>query len=630
MIRWHCILGSEGLTMSHPSPELILEVNIFERLEQVTSLTLGQLTQLRMQSRSQQVNLLFLAFDHRCIDAIHAKNIARELGVDVGRAPWNSHLMSGSLSDISHPVSGTHSQIVISSHTGQKSLGELSHDHSSMDSQVRSTSLSSESEARVLKKRNKRRFSDRPSLTAAVDQAISLAMAKPQTQGDSSTTMDASSGLLTRPKKKRSFSDLELKTEVEINLPSSLDNMIHISPDYMNQKVSSASWSEDELVIESFDGDGDQTDEHEITNLVELNHDLSRDKDQNVDALKEEHHPPRVAVGEVASSQENETKRLDFDMMSLTSSRARWSQPKSVSSYHHLGTTIYTQLRTDLLLQRDVMWVSLSPIDSPHSDEDEEPTLNQQTAPRHRDEGDLLSMSYQQVGRLLSHYGLPIIYDLSVSGDTAMGRRIHYRSLPKGVLLTELLHASTPVEVRQSYLSLSAHQIFWQLALQVQVAHQSQVVHLAISPHALWYDQGSITLGQWEWCQSSSAQLIHPWSSEHQVERDAEMWIAPELRDGLVAIDLMRADVYSLAATAYWLYTGSPPPEHINDARVLLNKHFRRQHELLIEEILSALSTDPSQRPAHAGALLASCVQHSTNVTTLVEFYRAIYNYPLV
>jgi hypothetical protein len=616
--------------MSHPSPELILEVNIFERLEQVTSLTLGQLTQLRMQSRSQQVNLLFLAFDHRCIDAIHAKNIARELGVDVGRAPWNSHLMSGSLSDISRSVSGTHSQIVMASHTGDKSLGELSHDHSSMDSQVRSTSLSSESEARVLKKRNKRRFSDRPSLTAAVDQAISLAMAKPQSHDESSTTMGTSSGLLTRPKKKRSFSDLELKTEVEINLPSSLDDMIHTSPEYMTQKVSSVSWSEDELVIESFDGDGDQTDEHEITDRAELDHDLSRDKGQSVDALKEGDHPPRISVVEVASPQEDETKRLDFDVASLTSSRARWSQPKSVSTYHHLGTTIYTQLRTDLLLQRDVMWVSLSPIDSPHSDEDEEPTLNQQTAPRHRDELDLLSMSYQQVGRLPSHHGLPVIYDLSVSGYTSTNQRIHYRSLPKGILLKEVLHTPTSVEVRQSYLSLSAHQIFWQLALQVHLAHQSQVVHLAISPHALWYDQGSITLGQWEWCQSSSAQLSHPWSSEHQVERDAEVWIAPELRGGLAAIDLIRADVYSLAATAYWLYAGSPPPENINDARLLLNKHFRRQHELLVEAILSALSPDPSQRPAHAGALLAGCVQHSISVNTLVDFYRAIYNYPLI
>ena len=66
--------------MSHPSPELIREVSIFERLEQITNLTLGQLTQLRVQSRAQQVNLLFLAFERRYIDTIPAKTLAIELG----------------------------------------------------------------------------------------------------------------------------------------------------------------------------------------------------------------------------------------------------------------------------------------------------------------------------------------------------------------------------------------------------------------------------------------------------------------------------------------------------------------------------------------------------------------------
>ena len=164
--------------MSHPSPELILEVNIFERLEQVTSLTLGQLTQLRLQSRSQQVNLLFLAFNLRCIDALYAKNIARELGVDVGRAPWNtfstcgsnSHeaFQSGSLSEMSRPVTDSQVPLVATSNSEISTPDHLDNIQSSVSSQTHS-------ESRVLKKRNKRRFSDRPSLTAAIDQAISLA-----------------------------------------------------------------------------------------------------------------------------------------------------------------------------------------------------------------------------------------------------------------------------------------------------------------------------------------------------------------------------------------------------------------------------------------------------------------------
>ena len=607
--------------MSHPSPELILEVNIFERLEQVTSLTLGQLTQLRLQSRSQQINLLFLAFNLRCIDALCAKNIARELGVDVGRAPWNTHsvtgsisnevFQSGSLSEESRLVTDSQLPSIMASNSGINALDHVNNNPSSVSSQTHS-------ESRVFGKRSKRRFSDRPSLTAAVDQAISLAATPSEHPVASSISLSPSTPPAQRDKK-RSFSEIDLKTEVEINLPSSLDQMIQRSPEYHAvQKLTSAPWSDDEIIVDSLEEDSDQNGGYDEVSFQ------STSSDQDHDSIHPSTDGSYIAHTSSSSEIVDTKETLDFEPMSLSSEPPRWSQPRWSAMHEHLGVTLYTQLRIDQRLHREVVWVSLAPLVDLSDPDDEEPTLKQQTGTPSR-----LALSYQQVSKLPAHHALPDIYDVYVD-DLTKGS-VYYRSQPPGIPLKDVLHTQPPTEIDQAHFNLSAHQILWQLSLQVQLAHQHDIAHLAISPDALWYDQGSIILDRWEWCQSSSSTFTPTsQSSKQHKTTDEHIWIAPELKGDQSATDLLRADVYSLAATVYWLYIGSPPPSDLKETRAVLDKHFQGQHKLLVEGLLSALSPDVQQRPTDAGAFLADCVQHSLNIKTLVDFYRALYNDPLV
>ena len=74
--------------MSHPNPEIKLEVDIFEGLERYTQLRLGDIVQLRRQSRHKQINLLFLAYQEGFITQINAEHLAQELKMETQRAPW--------------------------------------------------------------------------------------------------------------------------------------------------------------------------------------------------------------------------------------------------------------------------------------------------------------------------------------------------------------------------------------------------------------------------------------------------------------------------------------------------------------------------------------------------------------
>ena len=108
-------------------------------------------------------------------------------------------------------------------------------------------------------------------------------------------------------------------------------------------------------------------------------------------------------------------------------------------------------------------------------------------------------------------------------------------------------------------------------------------------------------------------------------------WIAPELLSGdKRQVDLLRADVYSLAATAYWLYTGQAPSRSLNESRTLLASRLDAQLPSLIEGLLSGLSPQANLRPAHAGLLLSACVQRPIKISSAVDLSRALYAYPLV
>jgi len=74
--------------MSHPSIELQVEVELFERLERRAQLTLGQLTALRRQARQEQRNLLFVTYEAGLVDDAVADELARALHLDLARAPW--------------------------------------------------------------------------------------------------------------------------------------------------------------------------------------------------------------------------------------------------------------------------------------------------------------------------------------------------------------------------------------------------------------------------------------------------------------------------------------------------------------------------------------------------------------
>ena len=66
--------------MKQPSIELVLEVNLFEHLEQMTEATVGMLTQLRIKSREERINLLFIAYKERVVNAVIAQKNRSRLG----------------------------------------------------------------------------------------------------------------------------------------------------------------------------------------------------------------------------------------------------------------------------------------------------------------------------------------------------------------------------------------------------------------------------------------------------------------------------------------------------------------------------------------------------------------------
>jgi hypothetical protein len=198
--------------MSQPSLELTLEVTIFEYLEQATSLTLGQLTKLRLKSRGEQVNLLFLAYQEKEIDTHIAQRIAKSLGINTHSAPWIEdearHNMTSSHQSLPdrpqardgyESSTGSSHSPMASSHFSQSPIVSS---HLSSSSSLSSSSGSGYSA--------RRKFSERASLTEALkyaDETRELSTVKEVRQ------------------KKRQFSDINQKTKIEINLPSLMEEM---------------------------------------------------------------------------------------------------------------------------------------------------------------------------------------------------------------------------------------------------------------------------------------------------------------------------------------------------------------------------------------------------------------------
>ena len=168
--------------MSQPSLELTVEVNIFEHLEQLTNLTLGELTKLRIKSRTQQINLLFLAYHEGQLTPQKAHQIAVKLGINTQYAPWDTSVLA-------NQVAQNHQRAPSYSHL-DSSLSQSTH-----QSQSNYT--------------GRKKFGERASLTEAIQQANQEQLQDRQPES--------------RKNKKRQFSDNNSKTRIEINLPSFIE-----------------------------------------------------------------------------------------------------------------------------------------------------------------------------------------------------------------------------------------------------------------------------------------------------------------------------------------------------------------------------------------------------------------------
>ena len=160
----------------------------------MTEATVGMLTQLRIKSREERINLLFIAYKERVVNAVIAQKIAQDLGINTSQAPWNTGAQSASTS--------LHSSSSLSSEVGSISHSLTEQDHTPNEV------------SRPMSNRPSRRFAERASLTEAIQSANQNANRDPLI----TPSIPSSSP-------KRSFAAQDLKTEIEINLPSLMEEM---------------------------------------------------------------------------------------------------------------------------------------------------------------------------------------------------------------------------------------------------------------------------------------------------------------------------------------------------------------------------------------------------------------------
>ena len=206
--------------MSQPSLELTVEVNIFEYLEQITGLTLGELTHLRVQSRTQQVNLLFLAYQEGKINQQQAEQMAKDLGINSQFAPWEINKREINKREINKRE--IDKQEINKQETDKHNLN-TGYDYHRISNQPKShqpknnqeLSPSTHNSLLHASYSSRRKFGERASLTEAIHQASQQA-SQHESELNESSINEAR-------KVKRQFSDVELKTTIEINLPSFIE-----------------------------------------------------------------------------------------------------------------------------------------------------------------------------------------------------------------------------------------------------------------------------------------------------------------------------------------------------------------------------------------------------------------------
>ena len=516
--------------MSHPSPELILEVNIFERLEQVTNLTLGQLTQLRALSRSKQINLLFIAFQEQKISGRVGQQLAIELGIPTSRAPWATERQADpwrvTASESTNVREGVRLSASSSVTYADQSIARPKH----LDSVVSSSS----------NERSRRRFQERPSLTAAIDYATTPSLTPSPDRG------------------KRSFSAQDLKTAIEIHLPS-----------FMEQELSGS---------QSSQGLEDQSSSAEET---------------------------------------TQQKPKPFETTLEMESSSRWSEPIQWSMQRQFDQTYHTQLIYDHLLKRELWTVSSVQIE-----------LNQNSLVPCRsytkDSDDPLLKSYQRLKRITPDDHLPTIYDML--SDTDGANVVFLRSPPRGKQLTQLLATSSITRA-----SISPGMIFWQLLVQMGLAHRARVSHGTLSPDALWLSDDLLTIERWEWCgDPMTSRGASSFTSSPQQAKD-QFSSPPEIKSNQeLLVDVLRADVYRIAAVGVWLYTGSGPEDHGSSLPSVLSQLFGAEKSQFVHYLSSALSDQPQDRPADGMRLLEQLTDLPfPKVDHCFELYRVLGTMPV-
>ena len=554
--------------MSHPSPELIVEVNIFERLEQVTNLTLGQLTRLRQLSRERQVNLLFTAFQESLITGLQGHTIAHELGISSARAPWKYHEHS---SQWAHQVRDDQGQSSMGQGSmgqgsmGQGSMGQGSMGQSSMgqgsmgqgsmgqarrgyapngssdgwsvspsnvlsSSEVQSSSSSSFMGASSGIDRPKRRFKDRASLTAAIDQAVTSIPPQPE-------------------RARRSFSEQNLRTEIEI-LPSFME--ITSEESFMNvEELEDDEPTSSSPFLSSSETATSETQSFEYGGNVSTNQSLSRQLEQV----------------------------------------QRWSEPTSWSLYHHLGNSLHGQEIEDRLFGRRVFILSPNPIPKLNEIELRAPTWSDQS----RNHPFLLRI------KQISSISPPLlgVNFFEYFWDDEAENPLLMRSQILGDPLNKVGGVPMIAKLKQG-----KGLLIWQLLLQVYLAHLQGVAHQAISPEALRFLNPSLLLlDRWElgW---AHLELSGAFKQDQQSE-----WSAPELHPDYSGerIDPLKIDVFNLAL----IITRCLLPNMSTEAEQLASAlpSILGSHPEIVVTLRSALSSDPKLRPSHAGTLITELSQ---------------------
>ena len=495
--------------MSQPSLELTVEVNIFEHLEQVTNLTLGDLTKLRLKSRTQQINLLFLAYHDGQIDAHQANQIAVNLGINTQFAPWVGS--SSSLDGQAFP-----DQRKLPSYNSQAKSSQLPNTHSSNSTYT-----------------GRKKFGERASLTEAIQQASQEHLSDQKVE--------------LSKLKKRQFADSNLKTSIEINLPSFIEES-HTPFDAMSSNIDAHS----HIYL------GSEQDYHNSSSIMQSIH------------------------------QDQWTQR--------------WTQLRYQGRQNYFGKPIHRYQAMDLLLKSKIELSSTEQI------QNMEDIVELKQVPN-----EYLVGIYQLLHTTIYPYSLLGI------GQTQNQNLVYRRMVPSGTSLDIYYkHLSSNYEPSQQVNKMDqVKRLVYRLLQEANKISELGLVHRLLEPSCINVEKISleqvpiqepqldykIFINHWESALNLKGSMLQDTGFRSnfltEVERKLS-WRAPELstQDSLSPSEWVKADVYSISAIVYWLFTNTTPPSSQSSCHSVLSQHLSPHHVRLVDLCVLGLHNNPQNRPS--------------------------------